>query len=560
MTAPNVANPHTDAAQEPQALTPMGFMSVYDAKDVDSPASRRVEVNAMMGLYEDARTAARGSRAILESVKKYLPKHPKERPADYARRSQYTEFYNAFGRTLRGIAALPFTTKPTLKDVPKRTLQQLEDIDGEGASLDVFAQRLLIEGLTVGAMMYLLDAPQSDGNLTVLQEEEKGIRPYWLMVRAEQICSWRIGRVNGKRRLTQLVIRQEYDKPVGTFQNTVGVRYIAYVYNQDTGQVWTQRFVEESHHGKTTVVEETPPSQVHNTDRIPFFIRTLGIETSDMTAITPLIDLLDLNLGHFRVSSDRRWLMHLSCVPVPVETGGTMLNTGKKKDDDAVDQPRRNETYGPNVLKKLPAGGDFKYVEPTGTAFGPTGEEIREIEKRMAAVGLSFMANESRGAETATAWQIDAAMQNATLSSCVDMAENLIDEGLSVHAQMNREAVKMPGGKLSGGTWRATRDYTKTVLSPQMLDAYSRMEQAGQLTLETLWGILERYEALPDGFDAKKELRKLAMQAMTVSTPGDGVGDDPTDDPTDDADAVDADEDTADDEGDDPVPPKTAVA
>jgi hypothetical protein len=288
--------------------------------------------------------------------------------------------------------------------------------------------------------------------------------------------------------------------------------------------------------GKSIIRMEEAPYVVTNVDRIPFVWRIFGRKTSDMTGITPLIDLLDLNLGHFRVSSDRRWLMHLSCVPVPVEKGGLGLNLKGKK-DDAVEQPVRSEGFAPNVLKRVATDGDFKYVEPTGTAFEPTGKEIGEIEKRMAAIGLAFMAAETRSAETAYAKRLDSAVQNATLTASADTLDDMIEEALSIHAQMMKVAKVDSGGELSGGSWKTSRDYEKVVMTSQMLDSYAKMHTNNQLTFETLWDILEDAGALPESFDAEAEKAALVLGgALSINTlptdPSQGMPpNDPTADP-----------------------------
>jgi hypothetical protein len=48
------------------------------------------------------------------------------------------------------------------------------------------------------------------------------------------------------------------------------------------------------------------------------------------------------------------------------------------------------------------------------------------------------------------------------------------------------------------------------MLDPQVIAHLSRMVEAGQLSLETMWETLQQGEILPDGFDSEVEKERIA--------------------------------------------------
>lgn len=521
------------------------------ASDLDTPAARRAESTDLLTTWEDCRLALLGSRAMQSQIERFLPRHPKEKPADYQRRARFTAFFNAFARTVRGIAGMPFRLPPTVGDnIPPTVRDHLEDIDGDGTHLDIFARRLFEDALAVGPAGILVDVPPADAGLSKADETALGIRPYWIAVRAEDVISWKSQRIGSRRHLTQLVLREVSEKESGSFLYEPVTRYLVYRRTTDTTDpITVQRYIEQVDPqargtAKVTVVPEGDPIPVRNVDRIPFVPLLLGLRTSECTSVTPLLDLLDTNLQHFRVSSDRNWLMHLSCVPVPVKKGSVVNPAGKNATGEDADG--RTQAWGANVLMRVPADGDFYYREPMGTAFQPTGDELKQLEQRMAALGLAFLASETRAAETAEAKRLDAAVQNATLAACADALDDAIEQALALHAQFLKLAVRGDGKEWSGGEWSTSRDYEQTVLSPQMLATYAKMEVDGQLSLATLWKIMTKLGALPEDFDPEDEQRELdAVPDVTI--PSDGAlptvrggpldaADDAADDSADDAD------------------------
>ena len=453
------------------------------------PDTKHPRYRTMRELWQVCRDFLAGTATVRAAREKYLPRHEAEDEASYNLRLLYAVVYNAFARAIDALTGLAFQNDPTLgEDVGPLTTADWENINLQGTHGDVFARRLLLEGLTTGYVGVLVDMPPNPGNLTLAQERAQGIRPYWVMYRAEQIVNWRVGRqADGTIGLTLLVLDEPLEEPDGLFGHKTTAQFRVFRKDEPTGpvvwQVWRQ--LPNKQYAVTSEGVLTQP-------RIPFALGRFGPTASDAWLDTrpPLYDLAELNIAHYRVATDRRHIMHLACVPILAEIGSTPPKPGQQE-----------RVIGPGALVQIPnPEGDLKYVEPGGTALAPTREELQDLERRMAQVSLAFLASDTRAAETAEAKRIDSAAQNATLSAAIRTLEDLLEEALGYHATYRQER---PGGI------SLNREFEELNLTPEMIKVLSDMVAVGQLDLDTFWELLKQGRILPPGFKADEVKARL---------------------------------------------------
>ncbi len=519
-----------------------------DAEATDRPDWRDPASAAMLDVWSRCRDAYEGTDALLANARRYLPKHPKEKPADYAARCAHSAVFNAYGAVIAGLTGLAFAKPATLgADVPKAIRDHAENIDGRGRTLPLFARDLTKDGLTVGSTGFMVLYPPRPESATAKDEQDGLLRPYWIDLKVEDILSWDEATIGAKVMTTQLVFRERVRVRHGRFGNRTVVRFREFRHDVTgplgllepvTYAVWEERTRTDRPGKRTECVLLEEGTLVNGRgapfSRIPFIPVILGDPTSLVTARPSLKNLLDLMLKLFRIDSDRTFLMHLACVPIPVRKGYVAPR-------DASGKPQPGGVAASNVLMDLPAdtpqasGASFSWAEITGSAFEPTQREIEKLKADMGAVGLQFLAPSTRAAETEGARRLDARIENASLSSTISTVEAAVEEGLKLHAEyMGIELVT--NGEQSGGSFTANRDYERTVLSEAMIKVYSDLVLADQMTLETFYLILQQGRALPDGFDVAKEVSRLQgllgdrMDAARVR--GIALAPDPTEDPS----------------------------
>lgn len=504
MASPEIKRAAQLAAQTKPIETPRRT----DQSDVPSMPSAAYQ--RMTQDWELCRDLYAGSRAIQEKGEQYLPKFPREDDAVYCRRKA-VKVYNAFARTIRAMAGMVFQRAPELgDDVAAPIKAHSEDIDGKGTHIRIFLRSMLRDGLITGIGGILVDYPPIDNPSAVTLADEKRLhlRPYWVQVMAEDILSARIGKIGSRIVLTQLVLREVTEEAVGEFGARDRTQYRVFRRSLDpnvaepvTFELWEDKDTGEK--VETVRVQDARP--VRNQTEIPFAPFFADEEIGPFETRPPLLDLAELNLDHWRVSTDRRSALTLAGSPQPVITGYA-------SDDGEI-------VIGPStaiVLSRPEA--KFEWKEISGTSFGPTKDELEMIERHMAAIALAFLMSETRAAETAEAKRIDSAAQNASLTAAVDGLEDAAERALGFHAAYM---------KLQPGSITLNREFVQTVLASDMIAQMLAAAIAGKLSLETFLEVLKRGNVLPDDVDVETEKERIMLDGGL----GDYVPPDPNVDP-----------------------------
>jgi hypothetical protein len=402
-------------------------------------------------------------------------------------------FFNATRLTVEGLTGYVFRKDPVLgEDVPPAIVAHWENIDNAGTHGDVFCREQFTDALNVGHGAILVEFPKTGGTQTPLEERVTGeIRPYWVPIKKDDVVSWRTTVEHGKTILTQLVVRETGVLSDGAFGEKEQTRYRVFYRNQTaSGPVVGFVLLEETDNREVIQVDEgLYPTQ----DEIP----VAEIGTSGRKGLfesdPPLLDLAFLNIAHYQQQSDHFTNIHLTCVPVPVTIG--------------ADTTQGQVVLGPNAGLHLPQGGDFKYVSAPADAIGPTKQSLDDLKADMATAGLAMLAADKRAAETAQAKRIDKAASDSKLAVSARGLQDAIERALGFHARYLGLELE------AGGSITINRDYENLTLDAGMIAALSGLVREGQLTLETLWKMLQEGNTLPEDFDADEEKGLLDAEA-----------------------------------------------
>lgn len=421
----------------------------------------------------------------------YLPKAPGERTDDYNIRLQRAVFHEFFGNTVDGLTGMVFRKDPVLNDdVPQPIQEHAENIDNAGTHLAVFAREVLADAIATGHNAIFVEFPKTGGAQKHSDETTAAmpIRPYWVLIKKDNIVSWRTTVEDGIALLTQVVVKECTMVPDGQFGEKEQTRYR--VLYRENGVVGF-RLLEVHNKIVSEVDAGTYPTQTE----IPIAeIRTSG-RKSLFESRPPLYGLGQLNLAHYRQWSDHDTSQHMTCVPIfarigyqaPVDANGNAVVLGPK---DGLD---------------LPEGGDAKYVSHDGAALGAVKQSLDDLVSHIASLGLSMLSSQKRTAETATAKRIDKKASDSALAVTARGLQDGLERALGFHAKY----LKLP----EGGSVEINRDFENLTLDAQTISALSALVEKGQLTIETLWKMLAAGNVLPDDFDDEEEKSELAAQA-----------------------------------------------
>lgn len=501
------------------------------ATDHTKPSFIAPAYAAMAPRWKLCREVMIGTEAVRDddNLDTYFPRGPAESPDEQKARAMRAEFFPIFKETIKGLVGLVFRKDPKLgDDVPPSIVALAENIDGAGTHYAVFARRVFTDGMIKGHSAILVDVPKvsSTQPLTIQQERSLGLRPYWVHIKPEQILNWRTQTINGNVVLTMLVLAETVDVPMGDFGTTSTTRYRVFRRDTITGfityEIWTQ-----ASHDKDPELDDH--GTLKNTTVIPFVVFYAGERTAPLQSLPPLIDLAYTNVAHAQVLSDHRTSMHAAGNPILVIKGRSGFGGGSIDPNGprpAVDNPDYYTTgpgagapepiiTGPNVGIEVDKDGDVHYAEHNGSALGASAAELKAIEDRAAAQGLSMLNRASRGVQTAEAEHLQRNEKDASLSSAARSMEDALEIACAF------TAIFM--GLTTGGSVEIDREFDTTVIDTPRIQALSAAVAAGQFTRETFWSLLQRGGALPPDFDPEEEARKLDEAGAITLPPAAGT-------------------------------------
>jgi hypothetical protein len=475
---------------------------------------QRVAYRNSLKDVEIVRDAMAGTSRLREETTKYLPRHPAEEITNYRIRLKLATYLGAVSRTVSGLAGMVFQTDPVLgPDVPDPVKEHAENIDLGGAHLDVFLQSTFEDALVAGHSFIMVDYPTVEGPITLAEERERALRPYWVNVPKERVINWHAATEDGRTVLRDVVIREDMLKRDGVYGEKVEERYR--VFRREnvaaegeeprTAVRWELWRPEKDTEPRTAggegdrkfeLIAGGTFGNITEIPLVPIYTRRTGFFQST----PPLLDLANIAIAHWQLRADYRHALHMHCTPL-------LIVKGVEAEGDVE--------IGPNTVIKLPQEGEAKYIEPSGTATGAVRQELTDMRGDMASLGLALLSPEKRAAETAEAKKIDRAQSDSALTVAARSLQDAVELALQFHAQHM--------GLEDGGSITVNRDFQSRVLDANQINAYRELVAAGQMSYSTLWSVLERGGALPDGFDAVVEEARLDSEMRMFAARSDAA-------------------------------------
>ena len=131
-----------------------------------------------------------GAETIRRAGERYLPKFESEKQAAYDMRRAVSPWTPIFADALRNLASKPFGKEVRALEIEGTLYEPLvENIDGEGNHLTVFAREMFRAGLGYGVDWVFVDYPRMAPGATLADERASGARPIWQRVPAQRLLA-----------------------------------------------------------------------------------------------------------------------------------------------------------------------------------------------------------------------------------------------------------------------------------------------------------------------------------------------------------------------------------
>ena len=341
----------------------------------------------------------------------------KSRFMAYRDRANYVNFT---GATSEGMLGMVFRKKMDIR-LPT-AIEYLEDnATGGGLSMDQLAQSLTKNLLETGRMGILTEYPEATDGLTVRDVNDLGLAANLIPYTAENIINWRTTKIGSSNVLSLVVLQEEIEEvEADGFASECKKQYR--VLTLEDG-LYVVRLFDDSGFNITnnlTVdgarLDFILPRRFDGSywSEIPFTF--IGAVNNDAVVDkSPLYDIAEVNLSHYRNSADFEESSFLVGQPTPVLSGLTQSWVDENMSDGVH--------IGSRAAILLPDGGSGSLLQANENQMPSKGMELKE--KQLTMIGARLI-QDAGGQETVDAAKMRYAGQNSKLGT---IAAN-VDDGL----------------------------------------------------------------------------------------------------------------------------------
>ena len=399
-------------------------------------------------------------------------------------------FFGAMSRTVTALVGAIDRKPPEVKGA-NGISKFIKDVTGTGISLDEFLKDIEEEVMISGRVVVCIDRKNSADN-----------RPYLVWYKSEDCINWFSEQYTDfDQRLSGMIFRESYydvDKDNKYKQIQLDqYREFTMVNEEVTVNIWRQKNIENRNSNNTYIgKEEKPQYEIEETYTLTNRGKSLGFipcvpVVSDGSPFEvpqpPLLDLVDVNLAHYRNSADYEHGMHWTALPTPVLTG---LN-GKES--------KISIGSGSAIILPDPQSSAM-FLEFSGTGLSTIKTAMDHKEMMMSALGARMLASRMDQSTSAEVTRINYSGETASLSNVARSMSRGMTRLLKMVAMWeNNKGFENIEVHLN-------EDYVDTKLAGADLTALMAAYQGGAISLDSLIWNMSSGELLPVGRSVEDEI------------------------------------------------------
>lgn len=424
------------------------------------------------------RTVTSGEEAVKSMNETFLPHLSGLSYNEYQDYKERAQFYNATRRTLSALVGSVFRRDATFTK-PAEMDAIIQDFDLNGTTANHFTKQVLKEVLTVGRHGILVDY---DNDLQ---------RPYCTHYIGESIINHKMGYHNGIMQMDMIVLAEQVP---ATGKDEFDTEYqTQYRVLRLQDGIYTQQLYYYDGRKETAGPIVTPTINGRPLEYIPFVVvntTSLGCEYED----SPLLDLTNLNINHYKFSADIGHALHFTSLPTPYATG--VDNYGGESKEAT---PLR---IGSTNMLMLPQGATVGMLEFTGAGVGSLRQYLNDVEGKMGKLGARLLEKPSAQPETAESHNIRQAAEGSALITVVESVDAGITQALKYCADYMGIGIDEVDVELN-------RDFIASQMDSKSLIDLIKAYQEGGISEETLYYQLHKGEILPPDHNKQEEITRL---------------------------------------------------
>jgi hypothetical protein len=492
--------------------------------NTSSPKTPSSDYNSMAGFWQMVDTILGGAQALRNHASLYLPRFENETQKDYANRVAWAPLTNIYADISRNLASKPFAKQLTVDEKSSeaivgkidaasdnRTGGFVDDVDGQGNNLHVFASNSFQDGIDHGLTWILVDYPSAndgiedadEGARSQAQEQEMGLRPFWVFLPATKVIAAYSEFENGVEVLTHVRIDE-----AATVRNEYGEITVERVRVIDRAEIadgtfgppiWTVFEKQRDAAGKDVWVPiSTGTYTIGVIPLVPVFLgKRIGMS---FQVEPPLRDLAYMQIEEFQQESNLKTAKNLTAFPMLVFEGSTQPVDDDGKKVIVPVGPRTVLFPGSNA-----GGGNasVKFIEPGATSLKFLEDSLAAFRKEMRDLGMQPLTE-------ANLTVITTANVSKKASSAVQAWAILFQDAIERCFTLTNK-------------WLGTTDTTEVLIHTDFavdLDDTGQPEvliksvSQGILSKKTVRGEFKRRGILSDEFDEDTEEERIAEETQ----------------------------------------------
>jgi hypothetical protein len=474
--------------------------------------TQHADYKAFLPKWERCRDTCAGQDAVHAGADKYLPRLQDQKTTDYEKYVMRAPFFNATWRTVSGLVGMLFRKEMKVEapEALKKDGGLLTDVDGGGQPFQLFTQSVAEEALKYLRVGVLVDYPQTPENYTQADAIANNLRPTMQLYNTFSIINWKKGRVNNKTVLTQVVLHETKWIAKDEFEGKEEDRWrVLDLSPEEEGEptkypVYRQRLFKLAAGTTGSGRRATPPQFVVEEEIFPKMngmpltyipFRIIGVDDCSFEVDDPpLIDLVDMNLSHYRTSADLEHGCHFTALP-------TLVLTGWKKENP------NDKIYLGSEAALVSSNENAKatFAEFTGAGLKALMENLMRKEAQMAIIGARMLEAQKKGVEKPESDAIRRKGEESLLASIsvsISLGMTQVLRWFAEWARLEPNGVKV----------ELNRNFFPATMSPQMLTALIGGWQQGApgLSDQGLFDNLKAGEIVAEDVTLEEEQARIA--------------------------------------------------
>ena len=428
--------------------------------------------------YKDLSAFFAGEREVKAQGSRFTPRLEGHTLKD-GLYNQYKEFgilYNSLHRTRQGLKGA-ILRKPIDIQFPESSKPLLDSIMLNGASFSDLTRQTC-------------DAVLGYGRCGVLVDVNEIEEPYAAFYNALSILSWpsiRKKDVKQKIMLSEMIEKPSIEDP----DKTELIPQLRVLAIDEAGYYFVKVYQEDKANKGNWILVDGPRYPTYKgklLDYIPFvfFGSSSNVPTPSRP---PLLDLLNLLKGHWKLTVAYQYGLHFAGLPTPCFAGFD-FEAGQKT------------PLGPGISYHGEQGATSWFLQTNGTGLAEMERGLDRLEAQMAVTGARLLETQRPGVEAAETVRLRSSGDSATLADITGNIENGLTKVL-----------------IYIGFWKGinekdcmaglNKDFVSTRLGPQEVTSLVQAVQSGHLSVETFIWNLQQGEILQPGRTIEEEIEAL---------------------------------------------------